>query len=69
MLFPGGVIAPSELEQLRRIHRTICSDVHLLPESGPAQRIASHLMKLFMNGTTDETELLRIMRNRHAKAS
>jgi hypothetical protein len=69
MLFPGGVIAPSELRQLRRIHRTICSDTQLPPESVPAERIASHLMKLFMNGMTDETELLRIMRNRHAVPS
>jgi hypothetical protein len=69
MLFPGGVIAPSELQQLRRIHRTICSDAHLLPESGPAQRIASHIMELFMNGMTAETELLRIMRNRQARVS
>lgn len=66
MLFPGGVIAPSELEQLRRVHRTICQDVQLRPESDSAERIASHLMKLFMNGMTDEDELLRTMRHRHA---
>jgi hypothetical protein len=68
MLFPGGVIIPSELEQLRRIHRALCSDAHLTPESAPAQRIAGHLMKLFLNGMTDEAELLRTMRHRHAVA-
>jgi hypothetical protein len=51
---------------LRRVHRTICKDAHLKPESERAQRIASHLMKLFMNGMTDEDELLRTMRHRHA---
>ncbi|TPI12502.1 hypothetical protein FJW06_17290 [Mesorhizobium sp. B4-1-3] len=67
MLYPGQFLRPPEIHMLSRVCRAICQDNGISPESPQAQRTASHLMKMFMNGLTREEELLDASRNRLAR--
>ncbi|MBZ9775768.1 hypothetical protein [Mesorhizobium sp. CO1-1-8] len=64
MLFPGQVVLPDELEMLARVCRTACKEEDIPLNSRQAQTLASHVLKLFLNGLTGEEELLSAERNR-----
>jgi hypothetical protein len=64
MLYPGGVVMPDDLSKLSRVCATICDENGVEPTSGTAQSLAAHIFRLFMNGLTEEWELLGIMRHR-----
>lgn len=49
---------------LARVWRTVCIEHGLPLGSAVADRTASHLLKLFLNGLTAEDELLDAERNR-----
>ena len=68
MLFPGGSISPDDLAKLSRVCRTACEETGLALNSAKAEAIATNLMKLFMNGLTDEDELLFAVRRRAVHA-
>jgi hypothetical protein len=64
MLYPGAVILPHELGKLSRVCATICDESGFERDSGTARAMAAHVIRLFMNGQTEEWELLETMRNR-----
>ncbi|MBZ9998203.1 hypothetical protein [Mesorhizobium sp. BH1-1-4] len=64
MLFPGQVVMCGELEMLARVCRTACKERGIPLKSQEAQTLASHVLKLFLNGLTGEEELLSAERNR-----
>jgi len=64
MLYPGRSLDPSEIEMLSRVSRLVCKESGLPLASPEAERMASHLLKLFMNGLTSEEELLDAENNR-----
>jgi hypothetical protein len=64
MLYPGGVVMPEDLGKLSRVCATICAEHRVKPKSGKAQALAAHVFRLFMNGLTEEGELLGTMRHR-----
>jgi len=64
MLYPGGVVMPDDLSKLSRVCATICAEHEVKPKSGMAQALAAHIFRLFMNGLTEEYELLDAMRHR-----
>lgn len=64
MLYPGQCLEPCEIDMLSRVCRIVCNENGTPLESQQAQRIASHLLKLFMNGLITEEELLDAERNR-----
>lgn len=64
MLFPGQVVMPDEVEMLARVCRTSCEERGIPLSSPQARTLASHVLKLFMNGLTCEEELLSVERNR-----
>jgi hypothetical protein len=65
MLYPGGVVMPDDLSKLSRVCAKICAEHKVKPKSGNAQALAAHVFRLFMNGLTEEDELLGTMRNKH----
>ncbi|TPK85487.1 hypothetical protein [Mesorhizobium sp. B2-4-17] len=64
MLYPGQCLGPCEIDMLSCVCRIVCNENGIPLESQQAQRIASHLLKLFMNGLISEEELLDAERNR-----
>ncbi|TPL82625.1 hypothetical protein FJ941_13500 [Mesorhizobium sp. B2-3-13] len=64
MLFPGQVVMSDELEMLTRVCRTACNERDIPLDSPQAQTLASHVLKLFLNGLMGEEELLSAERNR-----
>ncbi|TRC98343.1 hypothetical protein FJV76_13635 [Mesorhizobium sp. WSM4303] len=64
MLFPGQVVMSDELEMLARVCRTACEENGIALSSPQAQTLASHVLKLFLNGLVGEDELLSAERNR-----
>ena len=64
MLYPGAVIQPHDLDKLSRVCATICDQGGVEPDSETARATATHVFRLFMNGLTEEWELLGTMRNR-----
>lgn len=64
MLFPGQVVMSDELAMLTRVYKTICEERRIPVDSPRCQKVAAHIFKLFMNGLTDEDEILHAMRNR-----
>lgn len=64
MLFPGQVVMSDKLEMLARVCRTACAENGLALSSPQAQILASHILKLFLNGLEGEDELLSAERNR-----
>jgi hypothetical protein len=69
MLYPGQCLGPCEIEILARVCQTVCKEQGFSLKSTQAQRIASHLLKLFMNGLTSEEELLDAERNRATRVA
>ena len=67
MLYPAQSLSPGEIAMLSRVSRTICEELSLPLASERAQKTAAHILKLFMNGLTDEAELLDAERNRTAR--
>lgn len=67
MLFPGRVVMPDELGMLARVCRTACTEKDLSLDSPQAQALASHILKLFLNGLIGEEELLGAERNRRRR--
>ncbi|RUU06720.1 hypothetical protein EOD10_33845 [Mesorhizobium sp. M7A.T.Ca.TU.009.01.3.2] len=63
MLYPGRFLEPSDIEMLARVCHTVCKErgVPLASESG--EHIAAHVLRLFMNGLTGQSELLDAERN------
>jgi hypothetical protein len=53
-----------ELAMLGRVHKTICRERDIALDSTRGRRIAAHLFKMFLNGLTEEDELLHAIRNR-----
>lgn len=64
MLYPGHCLGPCEIEMLSRICPTVCDESKLPLTSPDAEKAASHLLKLFVNGLTREEELVDAARNR-----
>ena len=64
MLYPGAVVMPDDLRKLSRVCATICDENAVAPSSTVGQALAAHTFRLFMNGLTEEQELLATMRNR-----
>lgn len=69
MLYPGRFLEPSEIGMLARVFQTVCKELGISPVSQQGERLASHLLKLFMNGLTGEHELLDAERNRARRQS
>ena len=69
MLFPGGSLSPDDLAKLCRVCRAACEEAGLALNSARAEAIATNLMTLFMNGLTEEDELLHAVRRRAAHAT
>ena len=69
MLYPGAVVAPDDLNKLSWVCATIYDENGIVPSSRTGQAIAAHVFRLFMNGLTEEWELLRIMRHRQTHQS
>jgi hypothetical protein len=65
MLYPGAVVMPDDLRNLSRVCAIICSETGVEPSSGSGQALADHTFRLFMNGLTEERELLGAMRHRY----
>ncbi|WP_131803266.1 hypothetical protein [Mesorhizobium sp. LCM 4576] len=64
MLYPGQVVTNDELDMLTRVYKTISQERGLPADSPRCEKVAAHIIKLFMNGLTDEDELLFAVRNR-----
>ena len=64
MLYPGAVVAPDDISKLSRVCAIICDESGIESSSRAAQAVAAHVFRLFMNGLTEEWELLGIMRHR-----
>ena len=69
MLYPGAVVMPDDVSKLSRVCATICEETGVEPSSGMAHALAAHIFRLFMNGRTEEWELLRTMRHRQTHQS
>jgi hypothetical protein len=69
MLYPGAIVWPDDLNKLSRVCATICGENGFEPRSGIANALATQIFRLFMNGLTEERELLGVMRNRCAHQS
>lgn len=67
MLYPGAVVMPDDLENLARVCAIICDESGVEPSSGSGQALAAHIFRLFMNGLTEERELLGAMRHRYGQ--
>ncbi|ARP64367.1 hypothetical protein A9K65_014000 [Mesorhizobium sp. WSM1497] len=63
MLYPGRVLEPSDVEMLARVCRTVCKERGVPLGSQNGERIAAHVLRLFMNGLTGASELLDAQRN------
>lgn len=63
MLYPGRFLEENEIGMLARVFQTVCKEGGILPVSQQGERLAAHLLKLFMNGLTGEHELLEAERN------
>lgn len=64
MLYPGQFIFPDQLEKLGRALKNVLDEVGLDAKSAEAEQIALNIMKLFMNGLTEEDELVAAAKNR-----
>jgi len=64
MLYPGQIVMDDELAMLARVHKTLCQEREIELDSSRGQKVAAHLFKMFLNGLTEEDELLHAMRNR-----
>jgi hypothetical protein len=64
MLYPGQVVMDDELAMLARVHKTLCRERGIELDSVRGQRLAAHLFKMFLNGLTEQEELLHAARNR-----
>lgn len=64
MLYPGYYLDEYEVDMLSRVCRSVCKENDMSLTSFEAEKTASHLLKLFMNGLTGEEELLDAARNR-----
>ncbi|MBZ9973868.1 MULTISPECIES: hypothetical protein [unclassified Mesorhizobium] len=53
-----------ELAMLTRVYKAICLERGIPFDSPRREKVAAHIFMLFMNGFTDEDELLFTMRNR-----
>jgi hypothetical protein len=63
MLYPGRFLGPSDIVMLAQVCQAVCKERGVLPASHDGERIAAHVLRLFMNGLTGETELLEAERN------
>ncbi|TPI78002.1 hypothetical protein [Mesorhizobium sp. B2-8-9] len=64
MLYPGQFVMSDELDMLTRVYKTISQERGLPADNPRCEKVAAHIFKLFMNGLTDEDELLFAVRNR-----
>lgn len=63
MLYPGRFLEPSDIEMLARVCHTVCNERRVSLSSQNGERIAAHVLRLFMNGLTGQSELLDAERN------
>lgn len=63
MLYPGRFLEPSDIEMLARICHMVCKEHGVSLSSQNGERIAAHVLRLFMNGLTGQSELLDAERN------
>ncbi|TPI46768.1 hypothetical protein FJ946_29985 [Mesorhizobium sp. B2-4-7] len=63
MLYPGRFLGPSDIVMLAHVCHSVCKERGVAPASNEAARIAAHVLRLFMNGLTEEDELLDAERN------
>ncbi|ESY74488.1 hypothetical protein X740_31800 [Mesorhizobium sp. LNHC221B00] len=63
MLYPGRFLGPSDIVKLAHVCETVCNERGVALASQDGERIAAHVLRLFMNGLTAESELLDAERN------
>ncbi|TIN90812.1 MAG: hypothetical protein E5Y06_30990 [Mesorhizobium sp.] len=63
MLYPGRFLGPSDIVKLAHVCETVCNERGVALASQDGERIAAHVLRLFMNGMTAESELLDVERN------
>jgi hypothetical protein len=63
MLYPGRVLEPSDIEMLAHVCHTVCKERGVPVASQIGERMAAHILRLFMNGLTGQSELLDAERN------
>ncbi len=63
MLYPGRFLEPSDVEMLAHVCHTVCNECGVPLASERGERIAAHVLRLFMNGLTGPNELLDAERN------
>lgn len=63
MLYPGRFLGPSDIEMLAQVCHTVCKERALPLASQNGERIAAHILRLFMNGLVEQNELLDAERN------
>lgn len=63
MLYPACVVMPEGVEMLRRVCHSVCKDLDIAMGSGEDAKVARHVIMLYANGLTDESELLQAMEN------
>ena len=54
MLYPGAVVMPEDLGKLSRVCAAIFDENGIEPRSDVGQAMAAHILRLFMNGLTEE---------------
>ena len=64
MLYPGHVVMDDELAMLAGVHKTLCQEHGIELDNVRGQKLAAHLFKMFLNGLTEQEELLHAARNR-----
>lgn len=69
MLYPGAVLMPDDVHKLSRVCAIIFKEKGVEPSSGRARDLAADILRLFMNGLTEEQELLRTIRHKQAHSS
>jgi len=67
MLYPGAIVMPDEIRKLSHVCATICDESGVALGSKGGQALAAHIFRLFMNGLTEELELLGAMRHRDGR--
>ncbi|MBZ9684288.1 MULTISPECIES: hypothetical protein [unclassified Mesorhizobium] len=50
MFYPGRFLEPNDIEMLARVAETISNERGVASKSPQRERLAAHLLKLFMNG-------------------
>jgi hypothetical protein len=56
-----GIYQPEDLAVVEGIHRFVCAELDILPQSPTAESAAAEILCLFGSGVRDPDEILRSM--------